>query len=142
MKKTAQKITMTKITTMLLFILCIGIFAGGCGCSRNRNKVIHREVITDTIKNYILALETGDKEKAVALIISGQRDIFERNLEEATRDDMISSAIDFVERAYSLQELDEKLAIFWSEPQKEYLVLSLENKNWLINPEITDEMNK
>ena len=132
---------LTKITWTMLFVMVLTITILGCGCRRNRNRVTHREVVSDTLKNFIKYQEEADKDKVVSLVVEDQRDIFKRNLEDATRDDMIHSAIEFEEYNYQLQEIDDKVAVFWSESGKTYLVLTIENEKWLINPGATDEMN-
>jgi len=134
-----QNLTRTIYTMLLVMVLTITIL--GCGCRRNRNRVTHREVVSDTLKNFIRYQEEADKDMVVSLVVEDQREIFKRNLEEATRDDMIHSAIEFEEYNYQLQEIDDKVAVFWSEPGKSYLILTIENGKWLINPGATDEIN-
>lgn len=135
MKNLTKKIC----STILVIVLAIPLLTSGC--SLNRSRVSHREVVSDTLKNFINYQEEADVDKVVSLVVADQQEIFRRNLKEATRDDMIQSAIRFREENYQLQEIDEKVAVFWSEPSKSYLVLTLEESNWLINPQATDEMN-
>lgn len=132
-------LTKTICLAILVIVLAIPLLTSGCSLSRSR--VSHREIVSDTLKNFINYQEEADVEKVVSLVVADQQEVFRRNLKEATRDDMIQSAIRFREENYQLQEVDEKVAVFWSELSKSYLVLTLEDSNWLINPQATDEMN-
>ena len=102
-------------------ILCVLILVMGlisCGCRSNRNRVTHRETVTDTLKNFIAYQEEADKEKIASLIVSQQRKVFLNSISEASRDDLIQASIDFAAQKYVLQELDDSVAVFWSEKGK------------------------
>ena len=131
----------TKVTYTILLTLTLIIPLSGCGCSRSKNRANQREVVSHTLKNFIKYQEEADKEKVVSLVVEAQRDTFKRTLEDASRDDMIQSSIEFMEYNYQLQETDDKIAVFWSESGKNYLIITLEDGKWLINPKATDEMN-
>ncbi len=129
-------------TGKLVFLLCILLLpALFCSACRGRKKNENRLTPKEGLETFIMALENGDAENAVQLVCEDGRENFSKVMKELDRNDIIATGLQFRQEAYALTEESDKMAIFWSENSKIYLVLMLEKSMWRVDPQRTDEMN-
>jgi len=95
----------------------------------------------DTLAAWIAAQEAGDFGWTMSLVVEEQREAFQQAVDEMATDDLISSGLQFRDEAYALEFQDQKMALFWSDAAKLYLVMTHEDGEWRVDPARTDEMN-
>lgn len=96
----------------------------------------------DTLEAWITAQEQGDFSWAASFVVKAQQEAFQQTVEEMSSDDLIAAGLQFRDEDYRLDFSDEKLAVFWSETARLYLVMQHEDDGrWRVDPAKSDEMN-
>lgn len=95
----------------------------------------------DVVAAWITAQEEGDFGWAMSLLVESSHEEWMTMSDEMSTDDLISSGLQFRQDDYQLSFADDRLAVFWSDLSKLYLVVVREGKAWRIDPAKTDEMN-
>lgn len=95
----------------------------------------------DVLEGWITAQEQGDFGWAMTFLTESHKEKWLTLSDEMSGDDLTSSGLQFRQDAYALSFADDRLAVFWSDTAKLYLVMTREASGWKIDPDRTDEMN-